>query len=128
MSPDQNTRALTPIAGVHKRQVMTVMSPRGSAQPVNPPFAAPAGSSTPFAGIQFMQATRIDMPMQLVEMLMANVPDTALLDDVKAAIIELDSRLHHRTSVLGEAASTAGPRCSQKPLECSHSEESGSSG
>ena len=39
-----------------------------------------------------MQATRIDMPMQLVEMLMANAPDTALLDDVKAAIIELDSR------------------------------------
>ena len=52
-----------------------------------------------------MQATRIDMPLQLLEMVQANALDIALLDDVKAALIELDSRLHHRTSVLGEAAS-----------------------
>ena len=46
-----------------------------------------------------MQATRIDMPLQLLEMVQANALDIALLDDVKAALIELDSRLHHRTSV-----------------------------
>eukprot|EP00439_Symbiodinium_sp_Y106_P032008 s3741_g3.t2 len=70
-----------------------------------PSFPTAAGPSIPFGGIQLMQATRIDMPLQLLEMVQANVLDIALLDDVKTALIELDSRLHHRTSVLGEAAS-----------------------
>ena len=89
--------------GAHNQQVM---SPSGSAQHVNPPVPTAAGSSTPFGGIQFTQATRIDMPMQLAETVKASALDAALLSDVKAAIVELDSRLHHRTSVLGQAASS----------------------
>ena len=53
-----------------------------------------------------MQATKIELPAQLVDMVTATSPDAAVLDDVKAAIIELDSRLHRRTNLLGEATSS----------------------
>ena len=77
--------------GAHNQQVM---SPSGSAQHVNPPVPTAAGSSTPFGGIQFTETVK------------ASALDAALLNDVKAAIVELDSRLHHRTCVLGQAASS----------------------
>ncbi|CAE7365731.1 unnamed protein product, partial [Symbiodinium sp. CCMP2592] len=104
MSPDQNARALTSIAGAHNQQVM---SPSGSAQPSVPPFPTAAGPSAQFGGIQFMQATRLEIPTSILQQFaQAASLDASMLHDLRAAVIELNDRMQYRSNVLGDACVT----------------------
>ncbi|CAE7437089.1 RE1 [Symbiodinium sp. CCMP2592] len=103
-SPDQNARALTSIAGAHNQQVM---SPSGSAQPSVPPFPTAAGPSSPFGGIQFMQATRLEIPTSILQQFaQAASLDASMLHDLRAAVVELNDRMQYRSNVLGDACVT----------------------
>ena len=96
--------ALTPFPG-HNQQVM---SPRGTTAawtppPVVHPFAASAsGTTTPFAGATFTQATRIEVPVHVLEQFaQQNTIDNEILGDLRAAVVELHDRMQHRTNILG---------------------------
>ena len=64
--------------------------------------ASASGTTTPFAGATFTQATRIEVPVHVLEQFaQQNTIDNEILGDLRAAVVELHDRMQHRTNILG---------------------------
>ena len=63
-----------------------------------------------------MQATRLDIPVQVLEQFaQASVLDASILEDLRSAVVELHDRMQYRTNVLGIAATSLNTGYNQLP-------------
>ena len=71
---------------------------------------SPSGTAT----ATLMQATRLDIPVQVLEQFAhASALDASILEDLRAAVVELHDRMQYRTHVLGSAATSLNTRYNQ---------------
>ena len=83
----------------HNQQVMSPRAPHSN-------FAA-AEPSSPLQTATLVQATRLEIPTSVLQQFAeAASLDASLIGDLRAAVVELNDRLQHRSNVLGGACVT----------------------
>ena len=89
----------------HNQQVMSPNAQPGAS--ADQAAEASTNFGTSYVQATFMQAVRLDVPTAVLQQFaQASALDSSLLDDLRAAVVELHDRMHYRTNVLGGVATT----------------------
>ena len=81
----------------HNQQVMSPTAQPGAS--ADQAAEASTNFGTSYAQASFMQAVRLDVPTAVLQQFaQASALDSSLLDDLRAAVVELHDRMHYRTN------------------------------